>query len=207
LIHLLTGSIGFCRVFWREKKVTINTSKRVVLFDVNPETKKIEMRHFLINLVPSGVSKGVKKLFQHKVTNEIPSLSKYEDISEYIRRETGMTESDAEDEPVSKVKMEHGLVGPRKKVKTQQNAVRLQELGPRLTLDLICVQEGFFQGDDIFGSCESFIPILFLSFSLYLFPSFSLSLFLAIPDPKPLIRPPQGRKDQAKAKERGRIRP
>lgn len=52
-----------------------------------------------------------------------------------------------------------------KKTKTQQSAVRLHELGPRLTLSLIKIQEGFCDGQVLYhqyGTLLSLLRVLFL---------------------------------------------
>lgn len=52
------------------------------MFSYNPETKLIDFRHYAINAVPVGISKGVKKI----VSSKIPNLAKYEDISEFLTK-------------------------------------------------------------------------------------------------------------------------
>lgn len=48
----------------------------------NPTTKLIDFRHYVIKLMPVGISKGVKKVVQGKV----PNLSKCEDIAEFLTK-------------------------------------------------------------------------------------------------------------------------
>lgn len=63
-------------------QVDLNNVKRCVLFNYNSETKNIEVRHYGINIKPIGVGKSVKKL----VSNKVPNLSRFEDISDFISR-------------------------------------------------------------------------------------------------------------------------
>lgn len=61
-------------------QVNIATIRRCVLFSYNPQTSLVEMRHYSIQVVPVGLTRGVKKL----VMGKIPNLSKCEDIADFI---------------------------------------------------------------------------------------------------------------------------
>ncbi len=56
--------------------------RRVILFDMNPETQEIEFRHYSITVKLTGVSKSIKNLIQ----THVPDLKPFQDISEYILR-------------------------------------------------------------------------------------------------------------------------
>lgn len=60
----------------------MDSVRRCVLFNYNSEDKTIDFRHFGIRVTPVGLSRGVKKLVQSKV----PSLARYQDVSEYLLR-------------------------------------------------------------------------------------------------------------------------
>lgn len=60
--------------------VQLSTIRRCVMLSYNPETKLIDLRHYSINAVPIGLTKGVKKV----VLGKVPDLSKCEDISEFL---------------------------------------------------------------------------------------------------------------------------
>ena len=60
----------------------LSDAKRVVLFNLNPETTLVEIRHYRITVKTLGISKSVKSIIQTK----IPDLSGYQDISEYIMK-------------------------------------------------------------------------------------------------------------------------
>ena len=64
------------------QKTKVTDCKRVVLLDYNKETGQVEFRHYVITVVPHGVSKGVKRLVNRR--QELPNLENYDDISEYI---------------------------------------------------------------------------------------------------------------------------
>lgn len=62
--------------------VDLNTVRRCVLLNYNPNTKLLDFRHYNIKIVPVGVSKGVKKVIKGK----IPNLSRCNEISEFFTK-------------------------------------------------------------------------------------------------------------------------
>ncbi|ORX90365.1 Brix-domain-containing protein [Basidiobolus meristosporus CBS 931.73] len=125
----------------------LNDARRVVLLNYNSETGTIDFRHYCIGVKPIGVTKGVKKI----ITSELPRLGKFEDISEYVLREAFASESDVEDGPESTVTLAQNYHG-RNNRKSEQRAIRLTELGPRLELKLTKIQEGLCEGAVLYHS-------------------------------------------------------
>eukprot|EP00160_Parvularia_atlantis_P019972 Unigene8071_Nuclearia_a/m.24746 Unigene8071_Nuclearia_a/g.24746 ORF Unigene8071_Nuclearia_a/g.24746 Unigene8071_Nuclearia_a/m.24746 type:complete len:407 (+) Unigene8071_Nuclearia_a:68-1288(+) len=126
------------------KEMKLANVRRVLLINYNKDTDRVEIRHYLILAAPVGISKSIKRLVQ---TN-IPDLASYNDISDYILKEDALSDSDAEDGD-SRVELGQNYVG-RGNTKSQQRAIRLKELGPRLELRLIKVQAGFCDGDVLY---------------------------------------------------------
>lgn len=139
--------------------VRLTDCRRVVLFDYNPETKVVEQRHFAIRAAPAQVNRSIKRLIQTR----IPSLGAMTDISEFIlgagavggSAATGgpdwggaVSDSEVEDE-ASQVVLPDKFRG-RGNLKAQKSAIRLSELGPRLSLRLMKVERGFLEGDVIY---------------------------------------------------------
>jgi ribosome biogenesis protein SSF1/2 len=122
----------------------LDDCKRVVLFHFDKETKRIAFRHYLITTTPVGLSKSVKRVLQFRVSN----LDQYQDISEYILEGTGAAESDLEEGPESHVEVPNKV--PKVGVQKTQSAVRLQELGPRMELQLIKIEAGLCDGTVLF---------------------------------------------------------
>jgi len=121
--------------------VDLNNIRRCVLMNYNPSTNLIDFRHYIIKVAPVGVSKGVKKVVQGKV----PNLAKCNDISEFLTKAGILSESEMEDDPNSHVTVAQKLIS-RGNVEQGKSAVRLSELGPRLTLQLIKVEDGLMDG-------------------------------------------------------------
>lgn len=94
--------------------------------------------------MPVGLSRGVKKLVQAK----IPNLNKCEDFGDFLTKAT-MSESEAEDDPASHVTLPQKL-SSRGNHEKGTSAIRLYELGPRLNLQLIKVEDGLLDGEVLY---------------------------------------------------------
>ncbi|XP_076643594.1 brix domain-containing protein peter pan isoform X1 [Halictus rubicundus] len=124
--------------------VNLSTIRRCLCLNYNPTSKTIDLRHYAIRAVPVGLSKGVKKIVQAK----IPNLSKCGDFSEFLMKGT-VSESEAEDDPGSQVTLPQTLSSRGNRENTT-SAIRLSELGPRLTLELIKIEDGLLDGEVLF---------------------------------------------------------
>lgn len=125
-------------------KVKLNDVRRCLLVNYNSETDLVDFRHYNIKVVPVGMSRNVKKL---AVQAKIPNLGKFNDISDYVTRMGYSSESEAElDGPANEVILPQ-TIHSRGNIKSAKSAVRLTELGPRLTLQLVKVQEGICDGE------------------------------------------------------------
>jgi len=126
-------------------QVNIATIRRCVLFSYTPETELVEMRHYSIQVVPVGLSRGIKKI----VMGKIPNLSKCEDIADFIMQNEGASESEAEDDENSQVVLPQTL--KRKgNLENNKSAVQLHEIGPRLTFQLMKIEEGLLTGEVLY---------------------------------------------------------
>ncbi|XP_012285646.1 protein Peter pan [Orussus abietinus] len=125
-------------------KVNLSTIRRCVCLNYNVTSKLIDFRHYAIKVVPAGLSRGVKKIVQAK----IPNLSRCEDFSEFLTKET-MSESEAEDDPTNQVTLPQNL-SSRGNNAQSVSAIRLFELGPRITMQLMKVEDGLLDGEVLF---------------------------------------------------------
>lgn len=148
--HVKLMKVTFQHMF---RTINVNTVKlgdcrRVVLYHYLPETGQVEMRHYAIRASPVGISRNVKKIIQSK----IPDLSNLEDISEFVEGNAGgfgsVSDSEAEEEG-SRVTLPERYVG-RGNAKAQLSAMKLVELGPRLTMELFKVEQGVNEGDILY---------------------------------------------------------
>ncbi|WOK94709.1 peter Pan-like protein [Canna indica] len=144
--HLKLTTIMFQNIF---PAIDINTVKlsscrRIVLLNYNNETKLIDFRHYSIRLQPVGVSKRIRKFVQK---HEVPNLRNLQDVSDFVTKAGYGSESEADEESAT-VSLASDL-GRVNRTSTK-SAVRLQEIGPRMTLRLVKIEEGLCTGGVIF---------------------------------------------------------
>ncbi|VDO72320.1 unnamed protein product [Onchocerca flexuosa] len=97
-----------------------------------------------IKAIPAGLSKSTKKLIQSKV----PDLSKYKNIEDYFLNPGQISESEYEFEQ-KEVELPQQLT-TRGCLEGQKTNIRLYELGPRLTLQLMKIEEGVDEGEVLY---------------------------------------------------------
>ncbi|XP_014604258.1 PREDICTED: protein Peter pan [Polistes canadensis] len=124
--------------------VDLSTIRRCVCLNYNTTTKTIDFRHYAIKVVPVGLSKSVAKLVRAK----IPNLSNCQDFSEFLTKST-VSESEAEDDPNSHITLPQKL-SSRGNHENSTSAIRLSELGPRITLQLMKIEGGLLDGEVLF---------------------------------------------------------
>lgn len=126
--------------------VNLNTIKRCLLINYNPDSQELDFRHYSIKVVPVGASRGMKKLLQEK----FPNMSRLQDISELLASGAGLSESEVEPDGEHNTTELPQAVAGRGNMQAQQSAIRLTEIGPRMTLQLIKIQEGVGNGNVLF---------------------------------------------------------
>eukprot|EP00468_Gymnochlora_sp_CCMP2014_P004334 CAMPEP_0167752004 /NCGR_PEP_ID=MMETSP0110_2-20121227/6892_1 /TAXON_ID=629695 /ORGANISM="Gymnochlora sp., Strain CCMP2014" /LENGTH=421 /DNA_ID=CAMNT_0007637561 /DNA_START=36 /DNA_END=1301 /DNA_ORIENTATION=- len=134
------------------EKIQLKNCRRVVLFHKNKEENIVEIRHYLIKATPTGISKSVKKI----VRARIPDLGRLRDISDFVERDM-VSDSEAEDNPDNKINLPQDFVG-RGNRKSSKSAIRLKEIGPRITVQLIKIEEGVNSGATLYHAFEERTP-------------------------------------------------
>merc|ERR1719469_707437 len=103
----------------------------------------------MIKATPTGVSRGVKKLVRNA---RLPSLGRYADVSDFLLGgKNGGYSSDSAGETDDEEKAELPQATHAAK-QGQQVSIKLHELGPRLQLSLLKVQEGLCDGATLYHS-------------------------------------------------------
>ncbi|XP_042516688.1 peter Pan-like protein [Macadamia integrifolia] len=149
--HLKLTTIMFQNIF---PAIDINTVKlgscqRIVLLNYNKETKLIDFRHYSIRLQPVGVSRRLRKFV---LNHQAPDLKSLQDVSDFVTRAGYGSESEG-DEEAATVSLPNDL-GRVNRASTK-SAVKLQEIGPRMTLQIMKVEEGLCTGGVIFSEYGS----------------------------------------------------
>eukprot|EP00914_Ancora_sagittata_P021337 GHVO01042056.1.p1 GENE.GHVO01042056.1~~GHVO01042056.1.p1 ORF type:complete len:427 (+),score=125.97 GHVO01042056.1:140-1420(+) len=143
----------------------LSDCRRVVLFNRNSETGNVDVRHYAVQRKPSGTSRAVSKLVRTcSNPKNVPNLGKANSISDYILKGGGASDSEGEgadeisyppvkkdDTPVIKEESDDNEVNPKKRKlenegERKKEALALVELGPRVTLKLIKIEEEVFTG-------------------------------------------------------------
>lgn len=134
--------------------VKLSKVRRTVVFNYNAENDTIEFRHYAISTRPVGLSRPVKKLL---VSKKLPDLSKLKSIEDFFEKDLSCTESENDEADVSRHVVLPQHVPARGNLCDEKSAVRLTELGPRMTLKLIRIQEGLMKGKALYeGESGSF---------------------------------------------------
>ncbi|KAJ8529360.1 hypothetical protein K7X08_036195 [Anisodus acutangulus] len=145
--HLKVATLIFQNIF---PAIDINTVKlsscqRIVLLNYDKETKLIDFRHYSIRLQPVGVSRRIRKFVQN---HQVPDLRSLQDVSDFVTKAGYGSESEADDEAATvNLSSDIGRVNRA----STKSAVKLQEIGPRMTLQLVKIEQGLCTGDVIFS--------------------------------------------------------
>lgn len=129
--------------------VSLKQCRRVVIFVRNPSTELIDVRHYLINATPIGINKSIKKIIKTK----LPNLSNMSDISDYILNPPQMSDSEVDDTAENKLILSESYYGAGN-IKSNKSAIRLQEIGPRMSLSLLKIESGICDGEVLYHSYQ-----------------------------------------------------
>lgn len=127
-------------------KIKLNTIRRAVLLNYNQDTKTIDFRHYTIKVVPVGMSRGVKKI----VSSKIPNLGKFDSMADFLMKGGAASESEGEDDEASHVTLPQALSSRGSGTAGNESSVRLVELGPRMTLQLLKIEDGLLDGEVLY---------------------------------------------------------
>ncbi|EEB07339.1 RNA-binding protein [Schizosaccharomyces japonicus yFS275] len=137
------------------QSANINSVRRVMLLN-RREDGLIDVRHYIITMKPVGLSRPVKRLVKAQQNpGNMPDLHSVQDISDFVLKGEGASgmASDSEVDEDATVEVDRpalpsslGDLGDIDALKPRQQAVKLVEVGPRMTLDLVKVTEGVSDG-------------------------------------------------------------
>ncbi|CCH45248.1 Suppressor of SWI4 1 [Wickerhamomyces ciferrii] len=152
----------------------VNSVKRVLMINKDPETGHIDLRHYAIDAKPVEGSKSLKKLInaKHNLHKKLPNLGKVSDVSDLVldpyANGAGFTsDSEVEDDGIVDIKEDNasqlskqkpskspeasssastGAPEEEQAPNTRKKAIKLTELGPRMKLTMTKIEEGVCTG-------------------------------------------------------------
>ncbi|CAK0738206.1 hypothetical protein CVIRNUC_001009 [Coccomyxa viridis] len=125
----------------------LSTCQRVVLLSFDKDTGRISFRHFGISAAPSGVTRSVKQLVNRR---QLPNMGALGDVSELLTKSGYGSESEGEEAAEARVALPQDM--GRGNLAARQSRVRLQEIGPRMELEVVKAEEGMCEGRVLFHS-------------------------------------------------------
>ncbi|XP_062211223.1 peter Pan-like protein isoform X2 [Phragmites australis] len=123
--------------------VKLATCQRILLLKYDKEKEVIDFRHYFIKLQPVGVSRRIRKLMQN---NQVPDLRDLKDVSDYVTKAGYGSESEADEAATVSLASDVDKLNRA----SRKSAVRLQEIGPRMTMRLVKVELGLCAGDVLY---------------------------------------------------------
>lgn len=154
-------------------RTQLGSIKRVFMINKDQETDEISMRHYFIDIREVEISKNLKRLYKAKqnLSKSVPNLHRKEDISSLVLdHDVGAytSESEIDDDAVVKIMDKKDIKtnsasGKTDEVKKDEEnislaqqhespsaprkkAIKLTEVGPRLSLKLVKIEEGICSG-------------------------------------------------------------
>ena len=130
----------------RRQEGELSTCQRAVLVDFDKESNRFMFRHYSISAAPTGANRALRKLL---TTRSAPDLGNLTDVSEFFEKAAAGAASDASDsEGEDAVAARVDLTQDYNRVAKADTRSRviLQEIGPRMELELVKVEEGMCEG-------------------------------------------------------------
>lgn len=127
-------------------EIDVKNAKKVILVNLNTDGPEpvFEIRHYSIDIEKASSKKTISNILNMKKSD----FSGYENIAEYILKQTGYTDNSDNEGGEVKLLLNEGKEKDKEKEKV--NKIQLHEVGPRLNLVLHKIEEGFFKGNVAF---------------------------------------------------------
>ena len=134
--------------------VKLKDCRRVVLFNLveepdsdDPDKTRqvVHVRHYAVRATPVGVHRRIRRIIHNNGRKALPNLSKCNDIADFLTSNAVMSDAPSDSEPEDGeeqvVQLSDQYVG-KGNGKNQKSALKLVELGPRMSWQLIKVEKG-----------------------------------------------------------------
>ena len=145
--HQKLATITFQNLFppINVKKVKLSTCQRAVLVDYDKESNRFQFRHYAISAAPTGANRALRKLL---TTRNAPDLGNLTDVSEFFDKAgAGAAGAPATARARTRLRRVDLTQDYNRVAKADtRSRVILQEIGPRMELELVKVEEGMCEG-------------------------------------------------------------
>jgi ribosome biogenesis protein SSF1/2 len=143
-------------------KINMKTCRRVVLFDYNPTSNTLSMRHYRVNLVSTSVDNGsdaittetptqaVGMILNSRKSSKIPNLGHLVSISDLIGKPKAITDDDSAEQGAAAAA--DGAVEIYEKSRIpRKTSLKLSEIGPRIECNISRVFSGVEEGTILYA--------------------------------------------------------
>jgi ribosome biogenesis protein SSF1/2 len=147
--HMKLAAIMFQNMFppVNVHTVKLAATQRVLLVDYDRASGRFRLRHYAIAAKQVGVNRRLRRLL---TTREVPDLGGCADVADFLSRAAGdASDSEGEDGAAARVTLAQDVRGAGNTTGAQ-SSIRLQEIGPRMDLELLKVEEGLCGGAVLF---------------------------------------------------------
>jgi ribosome biogenesis protein SSF1/2 len=144
--HQKLATITFQNLFppINVRKVKLSTCQRAVLIDYDKATGRFQFRHYTISAAPTGANRRLRKLLTSRAAPDLGALT---DVSDFFKGNGGVSDaSDSEGEDAVNARVDLAQDYNRVAHANTNSRVILQEVGPRMELELMKVEEGMCEG-------------------------------------------------------------
>eukprot|EP00171_Calliarthron_tuberculosum_P008953 IDg8953t1 len=148
-VKLMAETLRHCFPPIDVNSVRLAALRRVLLIERDSGDGLVRVRHYALRVHAAGLSRPVRKMV---VRGRVPKLARLDDVAELMEGTgpPGVFSSDSEMEDTrenEEVKLSQDVKSLRKGASSK---VRLVEVGPRLTLELVKVEAGLCNGAILF---------------------------------------------------------
>lgn len=124
-------------------EIDTNKLKRAFLVNLNIDEGKpvFQMRLFDIDVIKASSKKTIANILNSKITD----FSKFDNIADYVLKHSGYTDNSDNEGEDNNINL--NLKEANNENGKKFNKIKLTEVGPRIDLSLVKIEEGFFKGN------------------------------------------------------------
>jgi ribosome biogenesis protein SSF1/2 len=144
-------------------KINMKTCRRVVLFDYNPTSNTLSIRHYRVNLVSTSVDNGsdvtttetptqaVGMILNSRKSSKIPNLGHLVSISDLIGKPKAITDDDSAEQGGAAAADGAVEIYEKSRRIPRKTSLKLSEIGPRIECTISRVFSGVEEGTILYA--------------------------------------------------------